>query len=502
MYKSVRKNNATDCIVKLCCAISFVFQLLCDLISFSFDYAANFALFLNVYILFAVIIAYFFVNGINKHFLAFSFFVCFFIFLLGQKFFVVLQGGSYDRFLTFSALTLRVKEYFSFVNLLYFSLLSCFAGYVLFKPRFCKERKTGSAKKNELKNMRKLLRVLYVITFVCAFVMQWTIFKAKKDLSYTDSYLVNVDVNTVIKIGNYLFTGIAFLYLASAPKKKEMLWILFSFLFVKGFIQLFTGRRALLAQVLLFIVWYFVCYFKYDKKKFTLKHFALLFVFALLLIVLFYAVEALRGGHGVGGVSLLKMIEKFFTFTGGSDSTIANIIRHKSEFPRRGVVYLFNPLYEALFDNVLTRKIIAVITGTDAGSVAQGLEYLNRHDSFSHWLSYIVNPELYLNGYGMGSSYISEVYFAFGTVGFVIFGLILGACIRRCNNLRYVNGVYAKAFVMLFVYNVFVLPRGGVFSAATELLYLLAAMVLVKILCFIIYPAKHYSYGGKYERVP
>lgn len=502
MHKSVSKNNVANGVVKVCCFISLLVQVLCGLISLFNNYTANFMLFLNVYALFAIIIIFILFKGINKHFLLFGFFVCFFIFILGQKFFVVLQGGRYDRFLTFSALTLSGKEYFTFVNLLYFSLLSCFVGYFLKSPISQKSGNRQPSKKINLRKMRKLLRALYVITFICALVMQLTILSAKKDLSYTDGYLVNVDVNPIIKIGNYLFMGIAFLYLASEPPKKEMWCILISFILVQGAIQLFIGRRALIAQVLLFIVWYCICYFRLDRKKFTAKHFLLLLVFALVMIVLFYIVEVLRGGRSIDGISLFEAIERFFVSTGGSDSTIANIIRYKDAFPKSGIVYLLSPLSDALFDNILVRKIIALVSGYDVGSVAQGYEYLARHDSFSHWLSYTVNPELYLNGYGMGSSYISELYFAFGIIGIIIFGFVLGRCINRCNNLRLIkNNIYVKSLVMFFVYNLFTLPRGGVFASATNLLYLITAMIAVKLLYALTCPAKDYSYGGRYERV-
>lgn len=504
MYKATNKNNTAINVLKACIFISVLFQLLFNLISCLHDCAANFALCVNTYVLFAVIIVYVFAKGVNKHFLLFGFLFCFFVFLMGQKFFIVLRGGEYDRFLTFKALTLDGKEYLTFVNLLYFSLISCFVGYFSTKRRSkAKKVRTAVAKKPDLKKMLRLLRVAYIVTFICTLVMQVTIILAKRDLSYTDGYLVNVNVNPVIKIGNYLFLGVAFLYLACKPSKKEMLCVLISFMLVQGGVQLFIGRRALLAQVLLFIMWYCICYFKLDEKKFALKHFILLVAFALAVIVLFYIVEVLRGGQSVNEVSLFGAIEKFFISTGGSDSTIANVIRYQDKFPQSGIVYLFSPIRDALFDNIITRKIFSFITGYSGEAVAQGLEYLTRHNTFSHWLSYIVNPDLYLSGYGMGSSYISELYFAFGIIGIIVFGFVLGFVIKKCGNVfSSANGIYVKAFVMFFVYNLFILPRASVFSAATDLLYFIAALIVIKLLYSLFCVSDgEYSYRGGYERI-
>ncbi len=509
MYQTGRLNNKKHIavsLVKICVLFSFIFELFLDLGSVFQDYSYNFYLYLNVYFLLLFIIIWIFLIGINKHFLIFCFYACMFIFLLGQKLFVVMDGGSIDEFLTFKLLKLTGAEYLTFTNLLYFSLLGVFLGYDTTKVKQKIEYKDELTKKrafSHMHRMRKILRVLYIITFICALIMQIKIVVTKGNLSYTDGYLVNVDINPIIKIGNYMFIGIAFLYLACRPNKFEMLSILFSFILVEGVVQLFIGRRALIAQVILFICWYCISYFKYDEKKLKFKHFLYLIAFALLMIILFYVVETLRGGSNTNNSSLFDILKSFCVSTGGSDSTIANTIHYKEAFPKSGCAYLFAPISDAIKDNVLIRQIISIITGTNITSSAQGLHYLTQHDTFSHWLSYTVSPELYLSGHGMGSSFIAETYVAFGFIGVVIFSYILGKLIKRFKGINKDSGrIYVKALIMFFVYNLFVLPRGSVFASMTDLLYLVFTFAVVKILYNVLFvPTVKSSVGVNRGRV-
>lgn len=478
-----RKKHKSVTAFSVCIAVSAFIQLLLSLFAWVGD-LLRILMFINTYVLWFAIIFDIISKGVHKHFLLFGFYICFFTFLMGQKFFVVLGGGAIDEFLTFDFLKLTCNEYIVFINLLYLALFGVFCGYNFVKRKHVKIK--PMSKKNDstrqLSHMRKTVMILYWITFFCALLMQVQIVAAKNNMSYTDGYLINVDVNPVLKIGNMLFFGMAFILLSCKPSKIEMISVLGSFLFVEGFLQLFSGRRALFATVALFACWYLIFYSGFYKKDLRGKHYIMFLCFALAGIVLFYFVEVVRSHSDNGASSLLKIIKDFFISTGGSDSTIANIIRHKDAFPQKGIVYFFEPLRDALFDNVIIREIIALVGGAPTPSVPQGEMYLQLHDSFSHWLSYIVNPDLYLSGYGMGTSFIAETYFAFGTIGVVVVSVGLGIFIRKIGFFyNEDNKVFAKAIKLFFAYKLFIIPRGSLFACATDFLYLIAAILLVNV---------------------
>ena len=126
----------------------------------------------------------------------------------------------------------------------------------------------------------------------------------------------------------------------------------------------------------------------------------------------------------------------------------------------------------------LVRKLIEIFTGQTIPSLVQGEEYVQAHDSFSHWISYLVNSELYCNGYGMGTSFVAELYLAFGRIGVLFGSAAIGLLIFKLSktNIRSLS-VGSTALKMQLIYYLFTLPRSGLFDCATNLLYLLLSLI-------------------------
>ena len=491
LYEINNKINVADIFV----GISLLFEvILCIIQSFSINETVNVLLFINVYILFFAIACYFIIVGINKHFLVFAFFFCFFIFLLGQKIFKYMETGGYDEFLTFSFLKLDASKYFVFTRLMYGALISVFIGYRIsfrkyFKRRnneIIKNRFVSSQQLNHLATARKVLMVLLIVCFLCSLYMQTKIVAVKSDMTYTEGYLVNVDVNPVIKIGNFLFIGFVFLYLCCRPKLSQVFVVLLMFLVVEGGLQVLIGRRALIAKALLFIVWYVIMCCRYDREKMPYTYFVFLGLFAVLVMVVFWFIEQARSDSN-DSFSLFGALKDFMVSTGGSDSVVANTIDKQDVFPKSGIVYLLYPLKQALFNNVAVQQIKSVLFGISTPDLAQGLEYVQANDLFSHWISYLVNQELYVNGYGMGTSFIAELFIAFGVIGVVIGGLLLGKAIAYMSAVN-INGmsIEKNAIILYLAYNLFTLPRSGLFDTATNILYFICAVLIFRVIGFIL----------------
>lgn len=478
--------NAADVLI----AISILFEsVLCVMQLFGISEEVNKMMFANVYVLFFAVLFYFLLVGVNKHFLIFAFYCCFFLFLLGQKMFKYIETGGYDEFLTFVFLKLDPDEYFKFSFIVYGALTGIFAGYRLSFSRYYILKYRDSARdsyycpgaEDRLAARRRIIVPMLAVCFVCALYMQVKIVLTKADVSYTEGYLINVDVNPIIKAGNYLFVGFLFLYLCCRPKLRYAAVVLVMFLIVEGGLQMFTGRRALIAKTLLLVVWYVINYFGYEKKKMPYRYLIYLALAALGGILLFWLIEQIRSDADKS-FSLFGAVKDFLVSTGGSDSVIANTIRNKDAFPKHGIVYLLNPITETLFGNALINEIKWRLFGIEIPSYVQGVDYIAHSDSFAHWISYIVNPDLYVKGYGMGSSFIAELYLAFGVVGVIVGAVFIGRIIAGLTSFNINKTSVVKNAVMLFfAYNLFTLPRSGVFDTATELLYFLCAVIIYEI---------------------
>lgn len=491
--RGYEKNKPIVGVIDWLIIASVVLQLIFSVLSGVFDdYGYCEIIFFNLYVLWLLLICFTIFNNLNKHFLLFTFYACFFIFLMGQKVVKYIEGEPFYTTLTFVLTTLSPRQYVTFNNCMYLSLLFSYVGYRLFRRyRLPSDEQMEIPLLNPYEQVNRknnifILRILTVVTFACAVAMQLMIVLAKKDLSYTEGYTVNVDVPTILKIGNYLFMGMVLLLLSSNPTKWERITALLMFFVVQGGVQLLQGRRIMVAQTALFIVWYAFTFSKAYKREFRYINLVKIILLGVGLMVLFYFVEAMRSESGGSAGGLLGMLKDFITSTGGSDSTIANVIDKGDQFPKSAFEHVFSPLKEAFTNNAFFKKILSLFGVATPESVGQGLEYLKQTDSFSQWLSYIVNPELYVSGHGMGSSYVAEVWFVSGLGGVAVAGLCLGAIIGRISTVNLQSKkVYFSAIALFFAYKLTGFPRSGLFSWLSDFIYLMASFVLFKVFSYL-----------------
>ena len=431
----------------------------------------NYWMFVLNYVIAFLVIAELIYLGLSTHFLAIAFFACYMLFLMGQKPF----KPEHDVYLTFVWLKLNTEQYFTFVCILFIGLLFGFAAYLFFFQRG--ERRKGrpavrAASGFEGYSLQRVLMVLLLLTLPCALYMQAKIVWVKGGMAYTTGYLVNVDIPTIIKAANYIYSSVVLLVLALKPSKRSLFFILGTLLVIEGGLQMMQGRRALFGSTLFFIVWYLFKY--YGIQKIGVKNLVRFGSLAFAMVFLFFIVEQVRSS---GNTKLsLDFVKRFLSSTGGSDSVIAHTIVKKNDFPASGFAYLVNPLINNPLGNLLLGKT----------SAAQGLENLAQHNSFSHWISYLTSPSLYLSGHGMGSCYLAEAYLAFGLVGVGLGAAFVGWGLSALNRAGFTDNIFRTAFVFYCVKHVFSLPRDGFFSWAGDLLYLAFTFM-------ILYP--FYAYG-------
>lgn len=410
-------------------------------------------------------------RGFSTHFLAIAFFACYMLFLMGQKPF----KPEHDVYLTFVRLKLNTKQYFTFVCILFIGLMLGFAAYLAYF-QWHKRRKgrpaVSTASSFEGYPLRRLLMVLLLLTLPCALYMQAKIVWVRGHMAYTTGYLVNVDVPVIIKVANYVYSSVVLLVLALKPSKRSLIFILGTLLLIEGGLQMLQGRRAFFGSTLLFIIWYLFKY--YGIQKIGAKSFIRFGLLAFAMVILFFIVEQIRSDSSTK--LSLDFVRRFLVSTGGSDSVIAHTIVKKNDFPASGLAYLVNPLVNNPLGNLLRGKI----------SEPQGLGYLAQQNSFSHWISYLTSPSLYLSGHGMGSCYLAETYLAFGMVGVCLGAAFVGWGLSILNEAGFTNNIFRTAFVFYCVKHVFSLPRDGFFSWAGNLLYLLFTFL-------ILYPFYEYS---------
>lgn len=434
----------------------------------------NSVLHFNIYIgIFLIILKLMLMGGI-EHFLVLLFYVCFFVFLMGQKLFM----KEKNVFLTFVRTELNTSQYLTFLTIMSIGIFLTYYAYLFFYKSKKDTTKIYNNKYSK-EQMLKVIRIMFFVTLPFALYMQLKIVIVRSSMSYTDGYLVNVYVPAIIKIAYYLFTCFSLVYLALKPSKKEMIFVAASILIIEGGVQLFQGRRAFFATTLLFLIWYLIKYF--NVSKINVKYIISFFVGGLLLVVLFYFVEMFRSENGMGSGGIFHIIKKFMISTGGSDSVIANTIVNKEKFSQNRILYLLDP--------VINNPIMVILTGKSG--ISQGYEHINNFNDFSNWISYITEESLYISGHGMGSSYLAEVYFAFGITGVIIISIILGYIISCLSLYRINYNIFKSVVFFCLVKNLFTLPRSGLLSWFSEFTYICVGLCLI--LPFYVFCVKRYK---------
>lgn len=476
----MKQKNNTITILDIILALISMIQI--TLLVFQWivqDDKINFYLFIINYFVIVFVMLCILKKGFTKHYLLFSFYLCFFVFLMGQKLFFVPWKENYNITRTFVETKLNTEQYTIFATLIFISIIVTYYTYFICVNKkwiIILKRKNRAIVKHNTTNLLPVIRIGFIYTFICALIMQLMIVIVKGRMVYTESYLINVEIPMMIKVGNYLFPFFALLYLSIKPPKNQVYIVLFLYVLVEGGIQLMQHRRALFATSILFAVWYLFQYNKIEKVdlKLILKMFGLLITF----IALFYFVEEIRtiGGMGDSKNGIFSIIKKLMISTGGSDSVIANTIQKADKFPKNGFIYLLNPFVSNPVGNIF--KIL--VTGISSGSYGQGMEYLLHNDDFSHWISFLTEESLYLSGHGMGSSYIAEIYLAMGIAGVILFASILARFIFFLQQLDLEQkNIFENIFIMFFVQQIFTLPRNGVFLWIDNFIYLLFGMILI-----------------------
>ena len=450
--------------------------------SFALNGKLNLVIFYTNYVLIFLILMSLVIKNGAKHFLMIAFYLCFFIFLMGQKLF----KAEKNVFLTFVRTELDTKQFLLFLSILSLGIIFTYYSYMFFCSCVLEKKCRSVLCKRNAKQILPIVRFLFFITLPMALYMQLKVVMVRSALSYTGGYLVNVDIPTIVKIGYYLFTSFSMIYLAMKPKKREVFMIILLLLFMEGGVQLLQGRRALFATTIFFFVWYLLKYF--DIKSINMKYVFGFGMGGLLLVILFFFVEMRRGNLGVHNVSLIYIIKKFMTSTGGSDSVIANTIVKKNSFPKAGARYLIDPVINNPIAIILTKK----------NGINQGINYVNNFNSFSHWISYLTEASLYNSGHGMGSSYLAEIYLAFGYLGIPAIAIILGWVIYCMSKISMEGSVFKLSVVFVLVKNLFTLPRDGLFSWFGEFTYMLVGFCIIYPI-YMFYCKRIVRSGDKHE---
>lgn len=386
------------------------------------------------------------------------FFICFllsfFIFLVSGDFVEQISNQSY--WLTFSAaavmhsrVCLLISTIFLYVGYRY-KLRNSTVKVTIGKSRLFPEDR------NFIFYVRYISKILFYITYL--FLIITTIDKVYFSLlfSYDEYYLSYVShfPRIITKIGDFAPIAMCF-FLGTFPEKKEAKPIV-SLFFIYAAIAMLVGQRGAFIYNAVFLIGYLVYRNKNDSDEIWISRRQIFLIICMLpvLLVFLMVFQYIRSNEPIVYTSFFDSLISFFVNIGAS----SKVIKYGYEFKEQlNQSFKFFSLGDTL-TYLKNSDVICFFTGYDAPAMHTA-RYALEGNNFGEIITYLAFPNKYLAGYGLGSSFVAELFADFGYIGIAIGSMIYGGIFRKISNMdqtRWLSN-FIKLYTML---NIIKAPRG------------------------------------------
>ncbi len=277
--------------------------------------------------------------------------------------------------------------------------------------------------------IRQLSRwVLYVSSLASFFSLANTALFVLRN-GYLTSFTETAGVPSIVSRFALFFTPAFAVFLATMPSARQMRLPMCVY-GVYLLASVFTGRRNMIVTSLMMLALYFVLrdnLLPKEKRVLTGRVVLLVCVLGLGGMYLLQMVAYLRSGSLGSWYSFFSTLVSFIDSQGASFRVIVKTFDYMDALNlSEGYRYFLFPL--ELF--VTNNSIGQTVFHTEPIISLQTAEFAENTFSYSHVLTYLVDPTKYLRGEGFGTSYVAEAYVAFGTVGVIAMSAVIGAAFR------------------------------------------------------------------------
>lgn len=264
-----------------------------------------------------------------------------------------------------------------------------------------------------------------------------------------------VDLPLGVRLGSNCFKVGYLMLLASVPSKGTFnkYSLLYFFTIIPNIL---IGNRMLLSVFVLFIFWYNS---RFYNKKYNLGK---IFIGAIIAILILQIIAFKRLSYNPTDIGIIDIFLIFVK----SQSISFNILPLLIDY-----LHLIDFPYPAFLDSAISGFI------SDTG---QSEEMLNNRADLGHQLVYTINPDYYLSGSSIGTSYIAEIA-QFGIFGVFIGAILLAWFMGLFERLIYTNRFF-KYFMFLFFTNLVTCPRASLFPSG----YLIIRDILFGVIMYYI----------------
>lgn len=428
MYKNPNARNIL-LIFQFLLSLFFLSVFLIEKNNNSFKFDSNLPLIvLQINFIYIVITSLFFIKKTSLYSI---FIFCYFIFSLGRIF---ISNDNLNSFSSIIGTTYFTNEVINesilfnicIISLIHLGFLSSLYIY-----------KIDNSPISPNPTLFNYARFLFFISLPLCLVKFFFEIKTISDIGYVGYYKHGTDLPFIINIMRFIFEISFLIILASMPsyitfKRYTILFLLTMSLF------LIIGVRSKFVLYFIFIFWY---YYKFYAKKDI--SFLKIFFFLSISIILLILVQLNRQNWVFN--SDLNYFKYFFISQGVSFYILPLTITYIEEFTN---------LIPSIFSSFSIDSIIYT---------SQTIERLNNVGFLGDIISYNHLRDYYLNGNGLGGSFIAELYQA-GIIISIIFSILLGFFINYFDT-HVSQNRYFLAISFYVVSNIAYMPRSVFFKS-------------------------------------
>ncbi len=288
-----------------------------------------------------------------------------------------------------------------------------------------------SFRKEELRENR-LFRVVialgYGITFGCYFVTKIAEYINMQGKTYLDFYLEDhIALPWIITFLASIGIYFACVQLALVTKKRWVFAII-GLYFLSTVPTLLIGQRNPFILALLFgaAVLYLKnkeCWHIKVSKKTMIAMGCVALVLVLVLVLMMSVFAGSRNEQDTGGLNIFGRVLTFIEDQGFTYEMIGQTITNR-DYLRRTDNNCYT--FASILDYYIYGEVGNLLLGTEPIPAGNNVVRARQSNDLAHKISYKALGENYLNGAGLGTSYVMETYIDFGLIGVLLINLFYG----------------------------------------------------------------------------
>lgn len=425
--KIIRKNPEISIIIFI------LFILICNILFPSFYYSSH------TNLLIAVIITIYSIMKIQNRLGLLFFVLSLILFLISRPIIDIYSNYSHFYPMHYSNRTAIIANMMILVTMLFI-----FIGYYIYKEYISTKVVTNNIKINYSGILSFILVIGVIITFISLNLTVVEKIVYRRTNSYTDLYANFQSVLPFVVRGFSAIAVTLIVLKVSYFGNKRVTYILLGVYLLINFILMFTGVRANFIKTLLFVTFVFLIKerLELDNKKKLIKNLSIIFLISVLLISILQFTESTRATQEkkANFPSFVQFVYNqgisYMSLTRGQELKSLDTFKSKQ--------YTIGPFLDQ-FGNAKKYKPYT-------------LDFVKNGDSFAADIAYYLYKENALKGYGLGSSYLIELYSDFGFIGISIYSVLLGVLLGSLTNINF-NNIVLDSIKLRILLEIFYIPR-------------------------------------------